>query len=549
MALLINQKVGWEPSLRQAAFIEIPDSIDEALFGGQAGGGKTDCLLNLPVARQWILHPRFKGIIFRRTFPELEREIIARANSQGLYKAFGCKYNKDRKRWEHKDGGILAFGHCQYDEDIKSYDSDEYNYIAFDELTTFNEYMYLYMLSRNRSSASDLPSVMRAGTNPGGVGNLWVRERFVEPAREGNVIIRTTRVIKDPVTNEKREFANKRIFIPSRLEDNPHIVDPTGYRAKLMEMPEKERQAKLYGDWYVFGGQIFTEYRDSHLEEEPEHANHVCEPFDIPLWWPRILAVDWGGGNAETVALWGAIAPSGRLYVYREKTWAGAKINEWATDIKKYSQTEIIRTFVLCRSAWQQRGDVETISEQVFKFSGLQPKQSDNRRVAGRLVIHEFLRWKQRPRIREADQLFDPEIADKILRTQGTLAYKEYYKSFDAQQEEINLPRVIIFRTCIRVRQVIPLCVQDDKNPEDVMEFKGDDPYDTFRYLIMEAEEIRMTGLFERQTLEEKRENLVQELKVTQNQTAFYRKMEKLERDGKKVGFKGVRMMHRRGRR
>lgn len=536
-----NLTIGWKPSERQSAFIEIPDSIDEALYGGQAGGGKTDCLLNLPIARvtpdgkSWIQHPRFKGIIFRRTFPELEREIIARSIAQKLYSSFGCKYNRDRKRWEHRDGGILAFGHAQYKDDIKSYDSDEYNYIGFDELTTFDEYQYLYMLSRNRTSTKELPSIMRAGTNPGGVGNTWVRERFVDPERDGNKIILDKRT------------KTKRIFIPARLEDNPYIIDPTGYKAKLENMPEKERQAKLHGDWYVFGGQVFTEYRDERKEGDPENALHVCKEFDVPLYWPRIIAVDWGGGNAETVAYWGAISPIGRLFIYREKVWKGAKINEWATDIKRYSHAESIRTFILCRSAWQQRGDPEIIAEQVKKFSGFEPKQSDSRRVAGRLIIHEYLRWQKRPPLR-VDGEFDTDLADKILRLQGISSYKDYVKSFEVDKEEINLPRLQIFESCFRLRAIFPMCVQDDSNPEDIAEWPGDDPYDSFRYLCMEAEDQRLTGLFEKFTLEEKREALIQEAKVTGNQNDFYRKMEIFEAKNK-GSVKPVRRLHRgRGR-
>ena len=257
----------WTPNPRQAEFLSIPDSVFEGLYGGQAGGGKSDCLLNLPLVKQFHNHPRFKGIIFRRTYPEAQ-ELISRSEAQGLYAGFGATYNKQRRAWEFPSGAIIRFGHMEYDSDAGKYDSDEYNYIAFDELTTFTQYQYKYLYSRCRSSSKELPAFIRAGTNPGGVGNLWVRDYFVEPAREGNVLIR------DKVTKLTR------IFIPARLEDNPHLMeaDPN-YRNKLLAMPERDRQAKLYGDWYVFGGQAFPDSANARgLDAQPNGANQKAAP-------------------------------------------------------------------------------------------------------------------------------------------------------------------------------------------------------------------------------------------------------------------------------
>ena len=66
----------WKPFRKQEDFLTIPDSVKEALYGGAAMGGKSDALVMLPIVRSFFQHPRFKGIIFRRTYPELEREII-----------------------------------------------------------------------------------------------------------------------------------------------------------------------------------------------------------------------------------------------------------------------------------------------------------------------------------------------------------------------------------------------------------------------------------------------------------------------------------------
>ncbi|HKA65466.1 MAG TPA: terminase, partial [Methyloceanibacter sp.] len=46
------------------------------MYGGQAGGGKSDALLYGGLRQ--IAHPSYKALILRRTFPEL-RELIDRS--------------------------------------------------------------------------------------------------------------------------------------------------------------------------------------------------------------------------------------------------------------------------------------------------------------------------------------------------------------------------------------------------------------------------------------------------------------------------------------
>ena len=315
----------WKPFSRQEQFIQLPDTIFEGLYGGAAGGGKSDCLLMLPIVRGFYKHPRFKGLILRRTFPELESEIIVR--SQEWYNLAGGKYNAEKKRWNFVSGAIMQFGHMEYESDCRKYDSAEYNYIAFDELTSFTEFQYTYVaFTRCRTSSKDLPSIVRSGTNPGNIGHTWVRRRFIDPAP-----YRT--IIRDKLTGSKR------IFIQSLVDDNPHI--DTGYKDRLLLLSEAERRAKRDGDWDTFEGQVFDDFRPVRLPNEPENAIHVEEPFKIPDWWTKILAIDWGFA-ANTVALWGALDPQDVLHIYRSYGCNKTKIADWATTIKNCSLNEHI---------------------------------------------------------------------------------------------------------------------------------------------------------------------------------------------------------------
>src|SRR5204862_7592396 len=99
----------------------------------------------------------------------------------------------------------------------------------------------------------------------------------------------------------------QRIFIPALATDNPYLIknDPD-YIIKLNALPEAEKSAKLYGDWWTFSGQVFDTFRSKHYPDEPENALHIINEFEVPDWWPRVVAIDWGY-KAATVAYWASI--------------------------------------------------------------------------------------------------------------------------------------------------------------------------------------------------------------------------------------------------
>lgn len=512
----------WKPHKRQADFASIPDSIFEALYGGAAGGGKSELLLMLPIIRGFYQEPRFKGIIFRRTFPELESEIIVR--SKDWYSSASGRYNEDKKRWIFPSGALMAFGHVEYESDVRKYDTAEYNYMAFDELTSFTQGQYIYLSrTRCRSSSSRLPAIVRSATNPGNIGHAWVRDHFIKPAPKNTIII-------------DKQTKLKRIFIQSFAEDNPYLMqnDPQ-YVARLESLPEAERQAKRYGSWDSFEGQVFSDYREMPAEGEPENANHICDPFIIPNWWLRFLAIDWGY-SAMTIALWGALSPDDRLYIYREYTIKQAKTSTWATEVGNYCIGESYKDIALCRSAWQHRGDEATQQEQFTRYSGLIARQADDDRISGKLLLQEFLRWKEAPekKASSSQMIFSQDRAQYILRTQGSEAYERYLRSFRGVKEDIVLPRLQIFPDCKELRRCIPLCIYDrksnvsEKPAEDVREFSGDDPYDAARYLVMAVNRY-LGGLKDEGSARKKENAIIETLEKTKDWTEYYRKMSILE--------------------
>lgn len=521
---------------RQTTFFSLPDSIFEALYGGAAGGGKSWSLLVFPLFRGWHNHPKFHGIILRRTFPELEEYMILR--SKEFYEPIAGRrgYNEQQKRWRFPSGAVIKFGHAEEEQDIRKYDTAEYNYIAFDELTSFTEFQYRYLaFSRARSSTPDLPAIVRSATNPGNVGHGWCRKRFVEPAKEG------CKILAEELPDGR---VIKRIFIPAKVSDNPHITenDPL-YASRMYMLPEAERIAKLEGDWWTFSGQVFAEFRTEPFKDEPPEARHVIDDsYEVPSWIPTVLAIDWGF-QAMTYASWGRPFPNRRAVVDQEYAEKGRTVKQWANDIAMMSQGDLYPDLIsLDPSAWQQRGNELTIAAQfeeewkrVFDKSPNLIK-ADNDRIGGKMLVHDYLRWQSLPKVEIKGSQYSEDYALSLLQTQGLLAYKAYLAHFSPKSTEPEvLPRLLIKKRCKVLIDTIPKCVYNTKltkkNIEDVAEFDGDDPYDQLRYLLKALEHYYETSKSEEGKAREKARvvEVCQNLQQSGDMTKFYRQMEKLE--------------------
>lgn len=512
----------FKPTAKQNEVVQLPDEIFEALGGGAAGGGKTDLGLLLPCIRQFTEHPKFKALVMRRTYPDLEKEIIPRQHE--WYAPQGAVYNETKKRWKFPSGAYIQNGHAEREQDVRKYDSAEYNYIDWDESTHFTGFQYLYLsISRCRSSSPDLPAFVRSFTNPGNVGHSFFKTRFVEPAPRGG------KIIEDKITKQLR------MYIPFLGKDNPYLIlnDPT-YLARLEGLPEVEKKAKLFGDWNSYEGQVFSEFRVIRLHDEPENAVHVVEGFKIPEWWPKVLAIDWGYA-AMTFAAWGAISPDGRLYIYRTWAWTKTLTEVWSKEVVNLTGEEQLEELILCHSAGQHRGESQTIKDQVFKAfdEKYQVRMAEQDRIGGKNLIHEFLRFQQRPKLNKGDVRYDQTLAGWILRNKGEIAYNDYLSLFVEQGIEINIPKLQIFfkgpegRENKELIDVIPACMPKETNPEDVEEFPGDDPYDVLRMIVRSAakfvdeSQAKLTAVNRLQAL-----NV---LNKAETQTQFYREMERIE--------------------
>jgi hypothetical protein len=247
----MDQQVVWEPSEKQTEFLACNDW--EVLYGGAAGGGKSDAML----IDAWCLqhggasNPNHRAVIFRKSFPDL-RDLIDRGNE--LFPKFipDITYHKTDHVFTTPQGAKLELAYLENESDRFKYRGRAWNYIGWEELTLWpSEVPYLYLMTRCRSTDRTLPRYIRATTNPDGPGQLWVMQRW-GIGEDGSPTLQEFERDFEDLDDAGRQVLVKRAvrrrFIPARLSDNPHLFG-TGYREQFSELPPDVRDSLLLGRW------------------------------------------------------------------------------------------------------------------------------------------------------------------------------------------------------------------------------------------------------------------------------------------------------------
>ena len=311
----------------------------EVLFGGAAGGGKSDWLLMS--ALQYVDVPHYSALILRKTWPDLNAPGAILDRAKTWFEGLPVKKSDEGRYWTFPSGATLQFGTLQYDKDVSKYMSAEYQFIGFDELTHWREDPYKFMFSRIRkpqiqcltcstalkrrkrrrdgtieythanaefrktcpkiypdprplkqygpapdgTTLFDVPLRMRGASNPGSIGHKWVRDRFINPK-----------------TREKNA-----IFIPSLISDNPSL-NQDEYRETLMHLSPIARSRMLNGNWDVSeDGGLFS-------RDDWNYVDVVNEPVKMRVrFWDLAATVE--DSSDYTAGALVSIGKSGKWYI------------------------------------------------------------------------------------------------------------------------------------------------------------------------------------------------------------------------------------------
>lgn len=428
----------WTPQVGPQADAISATWCDELFYGGAKGGGKSDFLLGDFLQDVHKYAAAWRGVIFRKSYPELE-ELLIRAEQ--LFKPTGASYHKQDKEWRWPNGASLRFRYIESLSDCQNYQGHQYAWIGLDELPLWADAMKIFgILKTCLRSAANVPTKrIRASGNPGGAGHQAVKSYFIDHAPEGYKPF--------DIVDEESGLKTTRLFIPAKVRDNKILLknDPTYImRLKQAGSPELVR-VWLDGDWNTIAGAYFSEFG----------SKHVILPFKIPEHWLRFSAYDWGSSR-PFCHLWFAVSdgtmgiPKNALVVYREFYGSTGVPNEglkatteWEISelLKREAKDEIIKYRVADPSIFDASKG-ESIAEK-FSNKKIYFSKAENSRITG---------WNQ--------------IRSRFVGDEGK-------------------PMLYVFSVCKNLIRTIPLQQHDERNIEDLDTDIEDHALDTLRYGCM----------------------------------------------------------------
>ncbi len=278
-----NEYIPIVPTPQQLAFLLL--ECEEAFFGGAAGPGKSVGLL--AAALQYVDEPDYAAILFRKSITDLTLPGALMDVAQEWLQNTDAVWHDKSKTWSFPPGATLTFGYLDGPNDKYRYQSSEFQFVGFDEVTQHRNLDYTYLFSRlRRSAGSNIPIRMRSASNPGGVGHDWVKERFITQGIDAG-----------------------RVFIPGRMEDNPHL-DQVAYLRVLANLDPITRAQLRDGDWSArAGGNKFQREWFEIVDVAPAECRKL-------RFWDMAATVPKPGKDPDwTVGTLLGVTPQNVLYV------------------------------------------------------------------------------------------------------------------------------------------------------------------------------------------------------------------------------------------
>lgn len=458
--------ITWSPQPKQFTFLKNP--AFECMFGGSKGPGKTDALL--AGATRYLANPKYKAIIFRRTFPKMT-EIISRSHE--LFHKIG-KWSEQKKTWvfpnvydKTRPGAFIKFLHMESEDDKYNIQGHEYHFMGFDQLEEFTESQYTFAILQCRSSVDGIVPYVRSTANPIGVGHAWVKGRFIDKCR-GDGSVKFFKLSKNMNGEEVEVEAPpedpdglSRSFVQANIFDNKILLDKDPQYLKILNsLKEDMRKALKDGDWNALIGQYFTEWRpDVNIIPYKQYLQMI-EGKNIT----RVIGLDYGYKKPSSVG-WYAVLPEGKMIRYRELYTEGKTYTALAEDILELSchkngTPEKIAYMVADTSIW---GDVEHHRE---------PKDGKTQGESG---------WDKMSQV--IGERFPILMADK-RRVVGWTRMRELITNYSDAHGQPTAD-LLVTDNCKNFNRTIVGLVHDKTKQEDLDTSGEDHAQDEARYVIM----------------------------------------------------------------
>jgi hypothetical protein len=515
-------EIVWQPIPDTSQELALDSRADHTLYHGARGPGKTVTQLMRFRRRVGLGYGAFwRGVIFDVEYKHLADLV---AQSKRFFNAFedGAQFKESAQeyKWVWPTGEELLFRHAKKVSDYEDYHGHEYPFIGWNELTKYStEDLYDKMMSTNRSSftpeihtphdrvrkgdpipikalrGSDgvyrvyhtedgkplppIPLEVFSTTNPSGPGHNWVKRRFINRAKPGELFREVTKVF-DPRTKEDVEVVKTQVHIFGSWRENIYLA--AEYIAELEKIKEPNlRRAWLYGDWDVTAGGA--------LDDLWHGPTHILDKFPVPKYWPIDRAFDWGSTHPFCV-VWFAecngeettlpdgstfCPPAGSLIACAE--WYGSKeigknkgVKMSATKVAEGIRQREINMMASGHFSTQPRGG--PADNQIRNVNDVSDDTTEKK------MADKGIRWTESDKSPGSRAVGLQLIRDRLeaaLEGEGKALY--------------------FMRNCEACIELIPPIPRDEEKPDETDKDYEDHPFDTVKYRVLAGNKNAVTKI------------------------------------------------------
>jgi hypothetical protein len=478
-------KVVWKP-LAGSQSLALSCPCHHILYEGTRGPGKTDA--QLLFFRKLVgkgYGAFWRGVIFDREYKNLD-DLVNK--SMRWFPRFndGAKFHASKAdyRWTWPGGEELLFRQVKRESDYWGYHGQEFPFIGWNELSKYpTSSLYDAMMSCNRTSylpdenklpdgslLPEIPLVVFATTNPYGAGHNWIKARFIDVAKPGQIVKRVFDVF-NPRTQQRETLTKTQVRIFGSYKENRYLSPE--YIAELEAIKDKnKKKAWLWGDWDIVAGGA--------LDDVWDEEKQIVPRFKIPAGWPVDRSFDWGSSHPFSIGWWAeangeeVVLPNFKIFCPRKGSLI--RLDEWYGTEEvgsnrglKMSATDVAKGIVerekrLRKEGWI-RYDVAPgpADNQIFE---VRERNTDS---IAKMMEDQGVRWTR---------------SDKGAgsRKNGLELLRNRLEAVMKNKEEAG---IYFMDNCLATKSTLPVIPRDEDDPDDVDTDSEDHVYDDTRYRVL----------------------------------------------------------------